>query len=65
MQANGNFRVLLNGSLHQLAQKRLARIFARPGRRLQDDRAVAFRRRLHDGVDLLHVIDVSGFAGEP
>ena len=60
VQADGDVRILLDGRFDQLAQERLAGVFARPGRGLQDDRAVAGFGGLHDGLDLLHVIDVEG-----
>ena len=40
--------------------KRLARIRTRPGRALQDDGRVDGIGRLHDGLHLLHVVDVEG-----
>ncbi len=60
VQADRNVRVLLDGRLDQLAQERLAGVLAGAGRGLQDDRAVAGFGRLHDGLDLLQVIDVEG-----
>ena len=49
MQADRNIRVLLNRRFNQFAQERLAGIFARPGRGLQNDRRIAGFGGLHDG----------------
>ncbi len=51
-------RIGFHGGHDQVAQKRFAGVFARTGRALHDDRAVAFVGRLHDGLDLLQVVDV-------
>ena len=58
MHADRDLRVLLNGRLDQLAQERLAGILAGTRGGLQDDRAVTGFGSLHDGLDLLHIIDV-------
>ena len=47
-----------DGRQHQMPQIGFARVFARTGRGLQDDRAVGFLRRLHDGLHLLEVVDI-------
>jgi hypothetical protein len=55
---DGNMRIGLHGCFDKVAQKSLASIFSRASRTLHDYRTVAFVRRLHDGMDLLQVIDV-------
>ena len=46
------------GREHHVPQIRLARVFARPRRRLQDHRRAGFLGRFHDRLDLLEVVDV-------
>ena len=58
MHHHRNMRVRLDGRSNQMAQESLARVFARTGRALQDHRAIDRIRGLHDGVNLLHVVDV-------
>ena len=58
MQHHRNIGVRLDGGQHQMAQIGLARVFASPGGRLQDDRAVGGLRCLHDGLHLLQIVDV-------
>ena len=58
VQADRDVRIRFERRFHHLAQKRFAGILAGAGRRLQNDRAVAGVRRLHDGENLFKVIDV-------
>jgi len=58
VQTDRNIRILLDGGFDHLAQEGLAGILAGAGRGLQDDRAVAGFGSLHDGLDLLQIIDV-------
>jgi hypothetical protein len=53
-----NVRIHFHGAQNQVAQKRFPRIFSCPGRRLHDDRTVGFVSRLHDGLNLLQIIDI-------
>ena len=55
---HGNVRVRFDGRQHQVTQIRFARVFACTGRCLQNHRAVGFLRSLHDGLDLLQVVDI-------
>ena len=58
MQNHRNVGVRLDSGQHQVAQIGLARVFARTGRSLQDDRAVGGLCGLHDGLHLFEVVDV-------
>ena len=60
VQHDGQARVRLSRGQHHVAQVGLARVLARAGRGLQDHRAVGGLGRLHDGLDLLQVVDVEG-----
>jgi hypothetical protein len=53
-----NVGVRLDRCQHHVAQVGLTSVLARTGRGLQDDRAVGLLRRLHDGDDLLQVVDI-------
>ena len=50
----------LDGGLDQVAQEGLAGILAGAGGALHDHRAVGLVGGLHDGLDLLQVVDVEG-----
>jgi len=60
VHADGDLRVRLDRGQDQMAQERLAGVGTRPGRALQDHRAVGGGGGLHDGLDLFHVVDVEG-----
>jgi hypothetical protein len=53
-----NVRIALDGRFDQVTQECLACVFARARRRLHDHRAVGLRRRGHDRLHLLEVVDV-------
>ena len=60
MQHHRDVGVRLDRSQHHVPQVGLAGVFARPGRGLQDHRRLRFLRGLHDGLDLLEIVDVEG-----
>ena len=47
-----NMRIAFDGRLDQVFQECLARVLARTGARLHDDRGAHFIGGLHDGLDL-------------
>ena len=49
-------RIHLKSCQDQMAQEKFSGIGTGTGRALHDDRAVGFISRLHDGVNLLHII---------
>ena len=54
----GDVRVGFDGGVNQVAQERFASVFTRTRRTLHDHRAIAFISRLHDGLNLLQIVDV-------
>ena len=50
--------ITFDGRLDKVLQKRLAGVFARPGARLHDHGGAHLVGRLHDGLNLLEVVDV-------
>ena len=58
MHDQRNVRISLGGGQDQVLDERLARVFARPGAGLQDDRRTDLVGRLHHGLDLLEIVDV-------
>ncbi len=58
MHGNGNMGVHLGRGNDEMTQERLARVTARAGRSLHDDGTVNGIGGLHDGMHLLHVVDV-------
>ena len=58
MHADRDMRIGFHCCFHHLAQKCFAGIFTRAGRGLQNHWAVAGIRCLHDGQNLLQVVDV-------
>jgi hypothetical protein len=60
MQGYGNVGVFFTGSFHELLEVNEAAVLKGAAAGLDDYRAVGFVGRLHDGLDLLHVIDVEG-----
>ena len=60
VHADGNVGVLLNGGIDHLAQERLTGVFASTSGGLKNHGAVDLGCRLHDRLDLLHVVHVKG-----
>jgi len=58
VHGHGNVRVFLAGSFHELLEVDEAAVLQGAAARLDNHRAVGFVGRLHDGLDLLHVVDV-------
>ena len=58
---HGNVGVRLNSGLNEQLQKTFASIFARTCRGLHDDGRTRFFGSLHDGLDLLQVVDVESW----
>jgi hypothetical protein len=55
---NGDVRVSFHRCQDEMAQEVFPSVVPGTTGSLQDNRTVGFVRRLHDGLDLLHVIDV-------
>ena len=60
VQDDGERGVELDGSLHELLEVEHAGILEGPARGLDDDGTLGLGGGLHDGLDLLHVVDVVG-----
>jgi hypothetical protein len=58
MQVAGDLGVELDRRLHEVPEEAVVRVCARTARRLHDHRRARVPRRLHDRLDLLHVVDV-------
>src|SRR5665647_1562106 len=58
MHDDGNVRIAFDRSLDQVLEKTLAGVFARTGAGLHDHRGIDLIGSLHDGADLLQVVDV-------
>ena len=56
--AIGNIRIQLGGGQHEVPQIVVLRIRAGAARGLHDDGRIGFAGRLHDRLNLLHVVDV-------
>ncbi len=57
---NRNMRIGFEGSQNLVTQESFAGVLTRPGRGLHDHGRINLAGGLHDGPDLLHVIDVEG-----
>ena len=53
-----HMRIGFDGGLDQVFEEGLACVLARTGARLHDDRSAHFVSSLHDGLDLLQVVDI-------
>ena len=60
VHGDGDLRVQLGGGQHQVAQVVVVGVGAGAAAGLDDDRAVGLGGGHHDGLDLLHVVDVEG-----
>ena len=58
MQHGRNLRIQLGGRQHQVIQKPVLRVGASAPAGLNDDRRLGLAGRLHDRLNLLHVVDV-------
>lgn len=60
VQRHRDLRIQLGGRQHQVIQETILAVGARAARGLDDHRRLGLAGRLHDGLDLLHVVDVEG-----
>ena len=58
MERDRDLRVELDGGQHQVPEEDVVRVRAGAARRLDDHGRRGLARRLHDRLDLLHVVDV-------
>ena len=58
VQHRGNLGIEFGGRHHQVIQEPVLRIGARAAAGLNDHRRLGFAGRLHDRLDLFHVVDV-------
>jgi hypothetical protein len=58
VQRDGDLRIQFYGGQHEVKQKPIVRVLAGAATYLDDDGGLGLAGRLHDGLNLLHVIDV-------